>query len=58
MKKVYNPIPDFYIPEKQCCFRVRVAVQTVEPGSQKQRNIQPYIYIVLSTKTTENPLRQ
>jgi hypothetical protein len=28
MKKVYNPVCDFCIPEKRCCFRVRVNVQT------------------------------
>ena len=56
MKKVHNPIPDFYIPEKQCCFRVRVVVQTVEPTPQKQQNTKPYMYVILPAKSTENTL--
>lgn len=58
MKKLYNPIADFYIPEKQSCFRVRVVVQTVEPTLRKQQNPKPYMYIVLHAKNTENALLQ
>ena len=58
MKKVYNPAGDFFIPEKQSCFRVRVVVQTVESTLRKQQNTKPYRYIVLHAKSTENALLQ
>ena len=58
VKKLYNPIPDFFIPEKQYYFRVRVVVQTVEPTLQEQQNTKSYMYVVLHAKSTENALLQ
>ena len=58
MKKVYNPVPDFYTPEKRCCFWVRVVMQKVEISLRIQQNRQSYIYLVPPAKTTENTLLQ
>ena len=58
MKNLYNPIADFYIPEKQSCFRVRVVVQTVEPSVRKQHNTKAYIYVAILAKITESTLDQ
>jgi hypothetical protein len=58
MKKVYNPIFDFFIPEKRCCFWVGVVMQTVRLSLRKQQNTQSYVYVVLLTKITENTLQQ
>ena len=56
MKKVYNPISDFCVSEKRCCFWVRVVVQTVELSLRKQQNRRPYFYATIFRKTTENTL--
>jgi hypothetical protein len=58
MKKVYNPIPDFFIPEKRCCFWVGVVMQTVEPSVRKQHNTKAYIYVAILAKITESTLDQ
>jgi len=38
MKKVYSPFADFYIPEKRCCFWVRVVMQTAGGKTSKTTN--------------------
>ena len=55
MKKVYNSIPDFFIPQKQCCFRIRVVMQNMQLSLRKQPDTKPSKYVVLSAKTTETP---
>ena len=56
MKKVYNPIFDFLIPEKRSCFWVGAVMQTVEKNLRKQPNTKPYVEVVLPAKNTENTL--
>ena len=58
MKKVYSPFADFYIPEKRCCFWVRVVMQTVGGKLRKQQTMKPYTYVVLLAKSAENTLQQ
>ena len=56
MKNVYNPVCDFGIPEKQCCFWVRAAVQTMRLSAREKRNNEPYIYMASFPKNTQNTL--
>ena len=56
MKKVNDPVSDFYIPEKRYCFWVRVVVQTTKPGLRKQHNTKAYIYVAILAKITQNTL--
>ncbi|MEO8962134.1 MAG: hypothetical protein ABI325_09645 [Ginsengibacter sp.] len=57
MKKVYNLIFNFCIPEKRCCFWVRVVMQTVQLKACKQGSRQSYIYLLSSEKPHKTPYR-
>ena len=37
MKRIYNLIFNFCIPEKRCCFLVRITMQIVQLSSRKQK---------------------
>ncbi len=58
MKKIHNPVCNFYIPKNKPCFWVRDNMYSRQQSIRQQDKDLSYIYLTIISKLIQNPLQQ
>jgi hypothetical protein len=57
MKKLHNPVCNFYVPENEPCFRVGDNIHSRQLNIRQQGERRVHIHLVIISKVIQNTLQ-